>query len=227
MSYIVLSDIRKDYGTGESCTHVLRGVNISFEEGSYTAIMGPSGSGKSTLLNILGGMDRMTSGSYRFQGEEVGDLSAAMLERFRKQNIAFVFQSFALMNRYTVYENVEMPLKARGIRNRKERIMNALQSVGIGALAEKKVNRLSGGEKQRTAMARAIAIDAPILLADEPTGALDRETGDLVMDIVDEIYKRGKTVIVITHDERVASRATKVLRIINGEIKDDYMNETV
>ena len=227
MSYIVLSDIRKDYGTGESCTHVLRGVNISFEEGSYTAIMGPSGSGKSTLLNILGGMDRMTSGSYRFQGEEVGDLSAAMLERFRKQNIAFVFQSFALMNRYTVYENVEMPLKARGIRNRKERVMNALQSVGIGALAEKKVNRLSGGEKQRTAMARAIAIDAPILLADEPTGALDRETGDLVMDIVDEIYKRGKTVIVITHDERVASRATKVLRIINGEIKDDYMNETV
>ncbi|MBO4789016.1 MAG: ABC transporter ATP-binding protein [Lachnospiraceae bacterium] len=227
MSYIVLSDIRKDYGTGESCTHVLRGVNISFEEGSYTAIMGPSGSGKSTLLNILGGMDRMTSGSYRFQGEEVGDLSAAMLERFRKQNIAFVFQSFALMNRYTVYENVEMPLKARGIRNRKERVMNALQSVGIGALAEKKVNRLSGGEKQRTAMARAIAIDAPILLADEPTGALDRENGDLVMDIVDEIYKRGKTVIVITHDERVASRATKVLRIINGEIKDDYMNETV
>ena len=227
MSYIVLSDIRKDYGTGESCTHVLRGVNISFEEGSYTAIMGPSGSGKSTLLNILGGMDRMTSGSYRFQGEEVGDLSAAMLERFRKQNIAFVFQSFALMNRYTVYENVEMPLKARGIRNRKERVMNALQSVGIGALAEKKVNRLSGGEKQRTAMARAIAIDAPILLADEPTGALDRETGDLVMDIVDEINKRGKTVIVITHDERVASRATKVLRIFNGEIKDDYMNETV
>ena len=227
MSYIVLSDIRKDYGTGESCTHVLRGVNISFEEGSYTAMMGPSGAGKSTLLNILGGMDRMTSGSYRFQGEEVGDLSAAMLERFRKQNIAFVFQSFALMNRYTVYENVEMPLKARGIRNRKERVMNALQSVGIGALAEKKVNRLSGGEKQRTAMARAIAIDAPILLADEPTGALDRETGDLVMDIVDEIYKRGKTVIVITHDERVASRATKVLRIINGEIKDDYMNETV
>ena len=227
MSYIVLSDIRKDYGTGESCTHALRGVNLSFEEGSYTAIMGPSGSGKSTLLNILGGMDRMTSGSYRFQGEEVGDLSAAMLERFRKQNIAFVFQSFALMNRYTVYENVEMPLKAREIRNRKERVMNALQSVGIGALAEKKVNRLSGGEKQRTAMARAIAIDAPVLLADEPTGALDRETGDLVMDIVDEIYKRGKTVIVITHDERVASRATKVLRIFNGEIKDDYMNETV
>ena len=107
MSYIVLSDIRKDYGTGESCTHALRGVNLSFEEGSYTAIMGPSGSGKSTLLNILGGMDRMTSGSYRFQGEEVGDLSAAMLERFRKQNIAFVFQSFAPSSSVRAYAGKE------------------------------------------------------------------------------------------------------------------------
>ena len=227
MSYIDLIDIRKDYGFGERCTRALRGINMSIEEGSYTAIMGPSGSGKSTLLNIIGGMDRMTSGSYRFQGEEIGSLSAAMLERFRNQNIAFVFQSFALMNRYTVYENVEMPLLARRIKNRKERVMTALCSVGIEALAEKKASRLSGGEQQRTALARAIAMDAPILLADEPTGALDRENGDVVMNILDEIHGKGKTVIVITHDEHIAARAKRVVRIFNGEIQDCYMNGTV
>lgn len=218
MSYIDLTDIRKEYKSGESSTQALRGINLSIEKGSYTAIMGPSGSGKSTLLNIIGGMDRMTFGSYRFQGEEVGGLSAAMLEEFRNQNIAFVFQSFALMNRYTVYENVEMPLLARGIKNRKERVMNALRSVGIEALSEKKANRLSGGEQQRTALARAIAMDAPILLADEPTGALDRETGDQVMDILDGIHKNGKTVIVITHDRHVAERAENIVNIVNGEI---------
>ena len=222
MSFIELNEICKDYGVGSGSTHALRGINLDIEEGSYTAIMGPSGSGKSTLLHILGGMDRASYGSYRFRGEEIGMYSASALEEFRNQNVAFIFQNFALMEQYSVYENVEMPLLARRIRNRKDRILRALNEVGIEELAEKKVTRISGGERQRTALARAIAMDLPILLADEPTGALDRETGDGILNIFDTIHKSGKTIIVITHDLHVAERADRIVRIVNGKVIKEY-----
>lgn len=215
---IEMINVTKDYGKGDACTQALRGVNLSIEKGSFTAIMGPSGSGKTSLLNIIGGMDRMTSGQYFFNSESVGEYSNTELESFRRKNVAFIFQNFALMNRYSVFENVEMPLIARGVRNRKEIVMRCLDEVKLHEIAGKTVNHISGGERQRTAIARALAIGAPLLLADEPTGALDSTTGTDILKIFEKIHKSGKTIIMITHDEKVAARAERTIRIENGII---------
>ena len=217
---INLINVVKNYGTDEACTHALRGVNLTIEEGSFTALMGPSGSGKSTLLNIIGGMDRLTSGQYIFRGQDISALSNPEIERFRKENVAFIFQNYALMNQYSVYENVEMPLIARKIRNRKEVIMNCLREVGIQDLADKPVNRISGGERQRAAIARAIATNAPLLLADEPTGSLDRSAGAEILQLFEQLHRSGKTILMITHDEEIAARAERIVRIRNGVIVD-------
>lgn len=217
---INLINVVKNYGTDEACTHALRGVNLTIEEGSFTALMGPSGSGKSTLLNIIGGMDRLTSGQYIFRGQDISALSNPEIERFRKENVAFIFQNYALMNQYSVYENVEMPLIARKIRNRKEVIMNCLREVGIQELADKPVNRISGGERQRAAIARAIATNAPLLLADEPTGSLDRSAGAEILELFEQLHRSGKTILMITHDEEIAARAERIVRIRNGVIVD-------
>ena len=218
---IKLEQVTKDYITEKNVTHALRGINLEIEAGEFTAIVGTSGSGKSTLLHIIGGMDKLTSGTYRFQNQLISDYSINQLHRFRKENISFVFQHFALMNRYTVYENVEMPLLARGIKQRKSTVMKYLEYVKIEHLKNKKVTQLSGGEQQRCAIARALIAETPILLADEPTGALDQNTSSEIMDYFESIAKTGKTVVIITHDPNIAARCNRIVRVEDGKIESD------
>ncbi|EXM40703.1 peptide ABC transporter ATP-binding protein [Ruminococcus albus SY3] len=215
---IELVDVKKDYGKGDYCTHALQGITLKIEKGEYVAIVGTSGSGKSTLLHIMGGMDQLTSGVYRYNDEVVSDYSLAKLQDFRKRNISFVFQNFALMNKYTVYENVEMPLLARKEKGRKKIVMDCLERVGIENLKNKLPTQLSGGQQQRCAIARALAADTPIILADEPTGALDNKTSTEIMSCFSEIHKAGHTVIIITHDMSVASKCQRIVRIEDGKI---------
>lgn len=215
---ITLKNITKDYGKNDACTHALRGISLTVGEGDFVGVVGSSGSGKSTLLHILGGMDTATSGEYLFRENNVTAFSAGQLYKFRKTNISFVFQNFALMNRYTVYENVEMPLRARHIRNRKKLVMEQLERVGIAQLKDKTPLQLSGGQQQRCAIARALAADTPVLLADEPTGALDHNTGNDIMACFEEINQMGKTVILITHDMNIANRCKRIVRIEDGMV---------
>ena len=182
------------------------------------AIVGTSGSGKSTLLNIIGAMDHATSGKYIFDGKEITSCNLKELHKFRKENISFVFQNFALMDKYTVYENVEMPLIARHIRHRKSIVMDYLERMGIAELKNKIPSHLSGGQQQRCAIARAMAADTPVLLADEPTGALDQNTSNEIMKCFEEINKNGKTVILITHDINIANRCKRIIHIEDGKI---------
>lgn len=214
---IKLKDITKDYISGSACTHALRGIDLEIDRGEFIAIMGTSGSGKSTLLHILGGMDNLTSGKYQFENEIVSDYNFAKLQQFRKKYISFVFQNFALMNKYTVYENVEMPLLARKIKNRRKIIMEQLDKMGIADLQKKLPTQLSGGQQQRCAIARALAADTPILLADEPTGALDKKTSSEIMDCFEEISHE-KTIVLITHDYDIAARCRRVVRIEDGQL---------
>ena len=212
---IKLEQVTKDYMTDKNVTHALRGIDLEIEAGEFTAIVGTSGSGKSTLLHIIGGMDQLTSGTYCFQDKRISDYSVRQLHQFRKENISFVFQHFALMNRYTVYENVEMPLLARGIKQRKSAVMKYLEYVKIAHLKNKKVTQ------QRCAIARALIAETPILLADEPTGALDQNTSREIMDYFESISKTGKTVIIITHDPNIAARCSRIVRIEDGKIESD------
>lgn len=217
---IELKNIRKTYGTGEARTEALRGINLEIREGEMIAIMGPSGSGKSTLLNIIGGMDRATEGEYIFGKNHlnVSDLSQKELSLFRKENISFVFQNFALLDEYTVYENVEIPLRARKMKHKKEKIISALQKMELLDKQRKKPGNLSGGERQRCAIARAIVSETPILLADEPTGSLDQKTGEKIMNCFCEIRESGTTVIIITHDKKVADYCERIIFIEDGII---------
>ena len=215
---IVLENVVKDYVNKEQVTHALRGINLTVKEGEFIAVAGTSGSGKTTLLNIIGGMDNLTSGKYFFRGKELETGKQNVMHQFRKENISFVFQNFALMDRYTVYENVEMPLIARNIRNRKRIVMEQLEKMGIADLRRKLPSNLSGGQQQRCAIARALAADTPVLLADEPTGALGSNTGNEIMKCFEEINKNGKTVIIITHDVNIAKRCKRIIRIEDGMV---------
>ena len=211
---IRLENITKEYN---SCI-ALRGVDLTIEDGSFNAIVGTSGSGKSTLLNIIGGMDSVTAGNYYFNDELVSEYSFSKLHKFRKENISFVFQNFALMNKYTMYENVEMPLVARRIKNRKKLVMEALDKMGIADMAKKYPTQLSGGQQQRCAIARALVADTPLLLADEPTGALDKNTSEEIMRCFKEVHSMGKTIILITHDMNIAEQCEKIIKIEDGKI---------
>lgn len=215
---IKLEKITKDYTTGDNCTHALRGIDLQIEKGSFIAVVGTSGSGKSTLLNILGGMDKATDGNYFYDEELISKYNAKKLEQFRKEKISFVFQNFALMNKYTAYENVEMPLLARRVKNRRKIIMDCLEKVGIADMAKKYPSQLSGGQQQRCAIARALAADTPLLLADEPTGALDQSTGEEIMNCFRQVHEMGKTIILITHDMNIAEKCEKIIRIEDGLI---------
>lgn len=217
---IKLENVTKDYINGKNCTKALRGINLNIKEGSFAAIVGTSGSGKSTLLNILGGMDNVTDGKYYFYDELVSEYNFAKLQKFRKEKISFVFQNFALMNQYSVYENVEMPLLIRKVKNKKKIIMDCLDQVGLADMAKKYPTQLSGGQQQRCAIARALAVDAPLLLADEPTGALDQKTGSTILDCFKEIHKAGKTIILITHDMNIAEKCQEIIRIEDGLISE-------
>lgn len=214
---IKLVNVTKDYTSGGSCTHALRGINLEIDRGEFIAIMGTSGSGKSTLLHILGGMDNLTGGKYLFEDQVISDYNFTKLQQFRKKYISFVFQNFALMNKYTVYENVEMPLLARKVKNRRKIITEQLEKMGIADLQKKLPTQLSGGQQQRCAIARALAANTPVLLADEPTGALDKKTSAEMMDCFEEI-SREKTIVLITHDPDIAARCRRVVRIEDGVI---------
>ena len=218
---IKLENVTKIYGKDGSKTVPLDGVDLEIKDGEMVAIMGPSGSGKSTMLNIIGAMDDLTEGKYFFGDEEVSSLRGNKLHEFRKNNISFVFQNFALMNNYTVFENVELPLLSKRLssRKRKEIVNEKLKIMGIADLAKKYPTKISGGQQQRCAIARALASGNELILADEPTGALDRKTGEDIMEAFTKLNEMGKTVIIITHDEHVANKCQRIVHINDGKIE--------
>lgn len=223
MEIIKLKHIAKEYRSDSVVTPALADIDLSIEKGEFIAIMGASGSGKTTLLNIIGCMDVPTFGTYLFDGVELSRKKENFLSSIRGKRIAFVFQHFALIDDYTVFENVEIPLLKQPIpkSERKKRVTKALKTVGITDLSKKKPTHISGGQKQRAAIARAIACGAEVILADEPTGALDSKTGKEIMEIFSELNASGKTVILITHDRQVASYAKRLITIQDGRILSD------
>lgn len=215
-----LQNIYKDYYQEKMVVPVLKDISLSVEEGEYVAIMGPSGSGKTTLMNIIGCLDLPTSGSYELAGQDVLKLKDKELSDLRLSSIGFVFQSFHLMPRQTALENVALPLSYTNAKKteRKERATKALERVGLGDRVDFRPTQLSGGQKQRVAIARAMVNNPKILLADEPTGALDSKSGEQIMELFSKLNEEGVTIIMITHDAKVAARAKRVVHIIDGEI---------
>lgn len=217
---IKLIHVKKDYTEGGVVTNALKDINLEVKDGEFVAIMGASGSGKSTLLHILGGMDKLTSGEYYYNDEAVHDMSMGRLNIFRRDHVSFVFQNAALMKYYTVAENIEMPLLSMNVgkKERKKIIEEKMEAVGIAHLAKKLPIHISGGEQTRTAIARALAGDNELLLADEPTGALDQTTGKEIMEVFKKVHEMEKTIILITHDPNVAAYADRIIRIEDGKI---------
>ena len=217
---IELISVYKIYKIGSAEYSALKDVNLYIEQGEFVAIMGTSGAGKTTLLNIIGCMDRMTTGQYIYDGMDISKYNNKQLHKFRKEHIGFVFQNFALMDNYTVYENIEMPLLARKVKKRKQIILDVMKEFNIEELAKKLPSNISGGEQQRCALARAIVADTPVILADEPTGSLDSKTGQEIMEYIKKLNDKGKTVIMITHDSDVANYADRIIRIEDGIIHE-------
>ena len=217
-----LSHIYKDYQQEKLVVPVLKDVSLSVEEGEYVAIMGPSGSGKTTLMNIIGCLDLPTSGSYELSGQDVLACKDRELADVRLNSIGFVFQSFHLLPRESALENVALPLIYAGVKkaDREKRAAAALERVGLADRVDFKPTQLSGGQKQRVAIARALVNDPDILLADEPTGALDSKSGKQIMELFDRLNEEGVTIVMITHDAKIASYAKRVIRIIDGEIEE-------
>jgi len=222
---IRLNNITKIYNKGskENELIALNDLDIEINEGEFLAIMGPSGSGKTTLLNILGLMDSFDQGEYCFLDTQIKKLNRKNMDKFRSEKIGFVFQQFMLLPDYTVFENAEIPLRARNIKKskRKEIIMKLLEQVGMEKYAKTIPSRLSGGQKQRCAIVRALVNEPDLILADEPTGALDRKTGQEIMNLLKALNKKGKTIIVVTHDPTVAEQADRVINIEDGKIISD------
>ena len=220
---IEVRDLKKTYQMGDETVAALAGVSLSFPRGSYLAITGPSGSGKSTLMNILGGLDRPTSGQYLFEDEDVSHLDDDGLAHFRNQRIGFVFQSFQLLPRYSALQNVELPMVYAGIevKERRERAAEMLAKVGLADRRNHRPTQMSGGQQQRVAIARSLANNPDLLLADEPTGALDSSTGKDVMALFEQLNSDGLTVILVTHDANVAARARRRVGFRDGLIVSD------
>jgi len=206
-----LRNVQQVYGTGDAAVHALRGIDLAVEQGDYVAIMGPSGSGKSTLMNVLGCLDVASGGVYELAGHDVAALSERELARVRNEEIGFIFQSFNLVNRMTALGNVELPLVYGGVRKRerRERALEALKAVGLEARAAHEPQELSGGQQQRVAIARALVTNPTLLLADEPTGNLDSTSTDEILGIFDELSRQGRTIVIITHEDDVATRAKR------------------
>ncbi|MFQ5414462.1 MAG: ABC transporter ATP-binding protein [Phycisphaerae bacterium] len=225
-SLIRLVDLEKIYRVGTELVHALRGVSLTIAENDYVAIMGASGSGKSTLMNILGCLDVPTSGSYYLRGQDVAQLSQSRLARIRGGQIGFVFQTFELLPRTTALKNVQLPLMYMQGSRRKQRAMAALDRVGLTDRATHRPNQLSGGQKQRVALARALVQEPDIILADEPTGNLDSTTGEEIMSIFDTLHRDGQTILVVTHEEAIAARCRRIIRLRDGLVVSDEITTT-
>lgn len=226
---IRLNNVTRTYKVGVEDIHALKEINLEISDNEYVAVMGPSGSGKSTLMNLLGCLDRATSGTYELAGEDTTHLETAELARIRNQQIGFVFQSFELLSRQSALKNVELPLVyANGIAywERRKLAMAALERVGLGDRYKHHPNQLSGGQKQRVAIARALVCSPSILLADEPTGNLDSQTGDDIMAEFDQLHREGQTIIMVTHEEYIARHAQRVIRMRDGRIDSDERQDT-
>jgi putative ABC transport system ATP-binding protein len=222
---IELEDIRKIYRMGEVDVNALAGLTLRVERGAVLTIMGPSGSGKSTLMNVIGCLDRPTSGTYRLDGKTVSQLSDDALAEIRNRKVGFVFQSFNLLGRSTATANVELPLRYAGINSgRRERAKEVLQLVGLGDRLDHRPMELSGGQQQRVAIARAMVNNPAIILADEPTGNLDSRSGAEILELLLGLNRdRGTTLVIVTHDASVAKRAGRIVRLKDGCIEEDYV----
>lgn len=223
MSMIELENLTRRYEMGTETVHALRGVSLKIERGEYVAIMGPSGSGKSTLMNLLGCLDTPSTGRYVLNGTDVSEMDDDELAAIRNREIGFVFQTFNLLPRSSALRNVELPLVYAGVtRGERQQIaLNALEGVGLADRVRHKPTEMSGGQRQRVAVARALVNRPSILLADEPTGNLDSKTGDEIMALFADLAGRGNTIIVVTHEEEVARRAQRIIRIFDGRIASD------
>jgi putative ABC transport system ATP-binding protein len=223
---IQAEDLKKTYYIGSTEVQALRGVSLQVAPGEFVAMMGASGSGKSTLLHLLGCLDRPSEGWYRLDGMAVESLSDAALSKLRNERIGFVFQSFNLIPQHNVLENVELPLIYKGVERglRRERSLELLGQVGLGQKIRHRATELSGGEKQRVAIARALAVDPPLLLADEPTGNLDSQTGEGIMQVFTDLHRRGTTIVMVTHSQEVAAYTERVIDMRDGQIIRDTRN---
>ena len=221
---IQAKNLTKHYTVGSTIVKALDGLDIDIDKGSYIALMGPSGSGKSTLMNILGCLDTPSSGAYFLNDKDVSEVDDDLLAGIRNKEIGFIFQTFNLLPRYTALENVALPMIYAGI-PKKERLARAtevLEKVGLGDRVTHKPNELSGGQRQRVAVARALVMSPSIIFADEPTGNLDSKTSEGIMQLFDEIHQDGNTLIVVTHEEEVAARAQKIIRLRDGKLDLEY-----
>ena len=221
-TFFQMTGITKSYWMGDEWSPVLRGIDLTIQEGEFLSVLGPSGSGKSTLMNIIGCLDTPTSGEYILHGRRVDDLEPDELARIRNREIGFIFQSFQLLPRQDALSNVELPLVYAGMprQQRRERAAEMLRRVGLENKMDHLPNQLSGGQQQRVAIARALATNPTILLADEPTGALDQKTGHQVMDLFHELHDEGRTIIMITHDRHIAQNASRLVCILDGVLSE-------
>ena len=226
---IETTDIAKNYVMGAEVIHALRSVSIQIPRGEYVAFMGPSGSGKSTLMNIVGCLDTPSKGQYILNGQDVSRMSDNQLAEVRNKEIGFVFQSFNLLPRASALDNVALPLIYAGLnkRERNERALESLRSVGLADRASHRPNELSGGQRQRVAIARALVNNPSVLLADEPTGALDSKTSHEIMDLFEALYSKGNTIIMVTHEEDIARYAHRIVRLRDGLVESDGVNQNV
>ncbi len=228
-SLISITDIGRKYVIGAETIHALKSVSLSIQKGEFVALMGPSGSGKSTLMNILGCLDTPTKGEYILNGIRVSEMSDNELAEVRNKEIGFVFQTFNLLPRSSSLDNVALPLVYAGIHKeeRNNRAQKALENVGLGNRVDHKPNELSGGQRQRVAVARALINNPSIILADEPTGNLDTKTSVEIMALLEEIHSKGNTIILVTHEEDIASHAHRIVRMRDGLIEADYVNPNI
>ncbi len=227
MSLIKVENLHKIYEMGNEVLHALDGVSFTIERGEYVAIMGPSGSGKSTLMNIIGCLDSPSRGRYTLNEKNVSEMDDDELARIRNKEIGFVFQTFNLLPRSDALHNVELPLVYSGVRysERMEKAEEALTNVGLGDRMKHKPNEMSGGQRQRVAVARALVNNPSLVLADEPTGNLDTKTGDEIMTLFNQLNKDGHTIILVTHNSEIAKQAKRTLKIRDGKIEKDFLND--
>jgi putative ABC transport system ATP-binding protein len=224
---IHMSEVRKVYDTGKVKVEALKGIDLHVKKGEMVAIVGPSGSGKSTLMNLIGCLDTATSGVYELGGENVAGVSRDQLAEIRNRRVGFVFQNFNLLPHITAQENVEMPMLFGGMqpKERRDRAFSLLDRVGLGERVHHKPTELSGGQMQRVAIARSLAMDPDIILADEPTGNLDTSSGTDIMSIFTDLWKQGRTLVIITHDPALARRASRIVEVRDGKIVSDHAGD--